>query len=147
MAGSREHGPSTGSASLSSALAQLGVTARADPHQLTRAYWRQARRLHPDVNSDPGAAAQFQALCSAYRLAREATVPRTPTSSPPRRRSPVVDVESSARRSSGWDPLAAVSAAAPRMGTGVWIVAGPVHVAPPRDADAALYGTSRDRRP
>jgi len=153
MTGSRQHGPSTASSSLSSAFARLGVTPGAEPHELTRAYWRQARRLHPDVNSDPGATAQFQALCSAYRLAFEATAQRTPTTSPTRRRSPgvdprpepAVDVASPVRRSSGWDRLAGMRAATPRAGTGVWLVAGPVHVAPPPDAD--LQQARRDRWP
>jgi hypothetical protein len=153
MTGSRKHGSSTASSSLSSALARLGVTAGAEPHELTRAYWRQARRLHPDVNPDPGATAQFQALCFAYRLAFEATSQRTPTTSPTRRRDPrvdprpepAVDGASPAPRSSGWDRPAGMSAAAPRAGTGVWLVAGPVHVAPPPDAD--LQPARRDRRP
>ncbi len=154
MSGSRPSGPSPAGAALARALAQLGVTAAADPHQLTRAYWRRARRLHPDVNSDPEAAEQFEALCAAYRLVLEARA-QGPSDSSLGRRSgagmvdprlaPVVCVETAGARSGALDFLAAVGAAATRPGTGVWLVAGPVHVDLSWDAD--MRRTWRDGQP
>src|SRR5690242_15131791 len=57
----------------------LGVGLDADATELTRAYWRQARRLHPDLSSDPRANEQFRALHAAYQLALQAALrPRPP---------------------------------------------------------------------
>jgi DnaJ-like protein len=130
--GDREHPPPE-QPTVRSARQLLGVAAEADASELTRAYWRQARRLHPDLSSDPEATEQFRALHAAYRLALLAAPdagssrpspplrppspgPLTPTSAgqpgPPRGRP-------------GWG--ASVSAAA-SPDNGVWVVAGPVHV-------------------
>ena len=84
----------------------LGVTPDASPDDLTRAYRRLARQIHPDVTDDPAAAEHFRALTAAYqRLLAAAAAPRP-------RRVPV-----SVRRvpRSARPPL----------------VAGPVHVQPP----------------
>jgi len=65
-------------AALLSASALLGVPADADLPELTSGYWRQARTLHPDRNSDPAATQQFQALNAAYRLMVDAVLQRPP---------------------------------------------------------------------
>ncbi len=44
----------------------LGVLPSATPKQIQHAYWDKARTLHPDVNPDPNALADFQALVEAY---------------------------------------------------------------------------------
>jgi hypothetical protein len=49
----------------------LGVPLDADSTQVVRAYRRRARTLHPDVNSEQDAAAQFSALSAAYRVLME----------------------------------------------------------------------------
>jgi len=92
----------------------LGVTPEASPGEVTRAYRRLARQIHPDVTDDPAAAEQFRALTAAYqRLLADAP--------PPSSRSVPILV----RRTQ--------SAARPPL------VAGPVHVQPPhprpREAD------------
>jgi molecular chaperone DnaJ len=46
--------------------ALLGVPPTASPAELRRAYRQRARRLHPDVNRAPDAAARFAALTEAY---------------------------------------------------------------------------------
>jgi len=85
------------------ARALLGVTADADAPELTRAYWRQARRLHPDLSTDPDATEQFRSLHAAYRLALQAAADARPSApSPPGQ-----------HQSWGADD-------------GVWVVAGPV---------------------
>ena len=52
----------------------LGVSPRATPAELLRAYRRRARDLHPDVRpDDPEASRRFQELSAAYEaLARQA---------------------------------------------------------------------------
>ena len=123
----------------------LGVAVDAKAPELTRAYWRQARQLHPDLSADPQATEHFRALHAAYRLALRAaslTPPSTPstpsTPSPPRAHegpwtadpeihaSPVVMVGGAARPdTSGWFTA---GNAATTADDGVWVVAGPVHV-------------------
>jgi curved DNA-binding protein len=46
----------------------LGVARDASPEEIQRAYRRQARRLHPDVNADPAAEEQFKELTAAYEV-------------------------------------------------------------------------------
>jgi len=92
----------------------LGVTPGASPGELTRAYRRLARRIHPDVTDDPAAAEQFRALTAAYQRLLAAAP------GPPSRSVPIL-----VRRTR--------SAARPPL------VAGPVHVQPlrphPREDD------------
>ncbi|MCW3493318.1 DnaJ C-terminal domain-containing protein [Microbacterium sp. SSM24] len=44
----------------------LGVSRDADQSEIQRAYRRLARKLHPDVNKDPGAEDKFKELSEAY---------------------------------------------------------------------------------
>ena len=46
--------------------ATLGLTPTASPAEIRRAYRERARRLHPDVNHAPDAAARFAMLTEAY---------------------------------------------------------------------------------
>ena len=46
--------------------ATLGIAPTASPAEIRRAYRERARRLHPDVNRAPDAAARFAALTEAY---------------------------------------------------------------------------------
>src|SRR2546423_5529093 len=46
--------------------ATLGLAPTASPAEIRRAYRERARRLHPDVNRAPDAAARFAALTEAY---------------------------------------------------------------------------------
>src|SRR3954463_6033480 len=46
--------------------ALLGVPANAELEDIRSAYRAAARRLHPDVNSHPGAARQFRDIAAAY---------------------------------------------------------------------------------
>jgi hypothetical protein len=118
---------------LEAAWALLGLAAGADRDQVTRAYRRLARATHPDVSPAPDAAARFSTVADAYRRAVEAagtgapgreeveaTVPRTPRA-----------------RWSGTG-FATVGAGVRPLGHpyrtgGAPIVAGPVHIQPPRD--------------
>ena len=84
----------------------LGLTPDASPEDLTRAYRRLARQIHPDVTDDPAAAEHFRALTAAYhRLLAAAAAPRPRSVPVPVRRT----------QPPGRPPL----------------VAGPVHVQPP----------------
>jgi DnaJ-domain-containing protein 1 len=63
----------------SAALALLGVDATADAEELTRAYHRLAREVHPDRCGSADAAEQFLRLREAYQLAAaSAAEPSTP---------------------------------------------------------------------
>jgi hypothetical protein len=72
----------------------LGVSGDSDHDEVARAYRRRARATHPDVSADPDAAAQFDAVSTAYRVladqpATEAPVmvtSREPAAPPPPRR-------------------------------------------------------------
>ncbi|MFI8593947.1 DnaJ C-terminal domain-containing protein [Microbacterium sp. NPDC078428] len=44
----------------------LGVSRDADQSEIQRAYRRLARKLHPDINKDPGAEDEFKELSEAY---------------------------------------------------------------------------------
>lgn len=119
MAGSGSHQLGLVGA-LRSARELLGVTADAEVRDVTRAYRRRARGLHPDRSADPEATQQFQALHAAYRLALAAALASTPPGTPP-------------GTSRGTPPDTAQATDAP-ADDGVWVVAGPVHVQPPRHA-------------
>lgn len=146
MAGSGSQQPGRVGA-LRSARELLGVTADAEVRDLRRAYRRRARGLHPDRNVDSEATQQFQALHAAYRLALAAALASTPpgtaqATDPPMARGsarPASAPTSGPRRvrlraggpAAGRDAFGGVTGAAD---DGVWVVAGPVHVQPPRHA-------------
>lgn len=46
----------------------LGVSRTASTDEIQRAYRKLARRLHPDVNSDPGAEERFKEVSEAYQV-------------------------------------------------------------------------------
>jgi curved DNA-binding protein CbpA len=46
----------------------LGIPADSAHDEVARAYRRRARATHPDVSADPDAAAQFDAVSTAYRV-------------------------------------------------------------------------------
>lgn len=46
----------------------LGVARTASADEIQRAYRKLARRLHPDVNSDPGAEERFKEISEAYQV-------------------------------------------------------------------------------
>lgn len=139
MRGSANQGPAPEAGAVRSARALLGVTADADAAELTRAYWRRARCLHPDLSSDPEATQQFQGLDAAYRLALEAAAqpPPPPTSEPAAEhgwttsRRPASPHHTAAPGTS--TSLASgvtTGGGTATRGDGVWVVAGPVHVRP-----------------
>lgn len=68
----------TGKLSLRDARALLGVAPTATRAQVTSAFRRQAKALHPDVNTIRSAATRFDALVAAYEVALPAT-PRETT--------------------------------------------------------------------
>lgn len=51
--------------------ATLGVAPDATPADLTKAYRRLARELHPDTNADPAAEDRFKAVSAAYEVLRD----------------------------------------------------------------------------
>jgi hypothetical protein len=147
--------PTGDAGALRRARALPEVPADADDVELTRAYWRQARRLHPDRSSDPQATQQFQALHDAYRLILDAA-PDAARHPPPRPSNQEATGESTAtvrmagttqvahdrsRRGRTRPPQPATPpVSAPGLsgsGDGVWVVAGPVHVRAPLRPDAA----------
>jgi len=46
----------------------LGVERSATPEEIKRAYRRLARKLHPDVNPDPGSQEEFKVVTAAYEV-------------------------------------------------------------------------------
>jgi molecular chaperone DnaJ len=50
----------------------LGISRNADQDEIKRAYRRQARKYHPDVNKDPGAEEIFKEINKAYEVLSEA---------------------------------------------------------------------------
>jgi hypothetical protein len=131
---------------LHSAWALLGVTDDADVPELTRAYRRRARGLHPDRSSDPQATQQFQALHTAYRLALDAAIHTSaPAADSSRRRdgswpaAPEASMTARGMASSGVgaspDHRSSVGRATQGPDDGVWVVAGPVVVRPPAPTD------------
>ncbi|MET0916083.1 MAG: J domain-containing protein [Jiangellaceae bacterium] len=116
-------------AAVRNARALLGVPADADLPEITRAYWRQARTLHPDRNSDPEATQQFQALNAAYRLMVDSVLHRPPAAVVPPHEPPA--------------PRMARPTAGGR--DGVWMMAGPVHVQPARRSDTTARNPAGER--
>jgi hypothetical protein len=107
------------------------VSVDTDVTDLTRAYWRRARALHPDRSSDPEATQQFQALHAAYRLLVEAAL-QSPAAAVAPARAGTGDHESTDRASSRSrqpSPIR-VTRRPDAADDGVWVVAGPVHVHP-----------------
>ena len=51
--------------------AVLGVRTDASPEEIKRAYRKQARDLHPDVNPDPDAQERFKQVAAAYEVLRD----------------------------------------------------------------------------
>lgn len=47
--------------------AVLGVSSGASPKAIQFAFWKAARRLHPDVNPDPNALEQYKEVVEAYQ--------------------------------------------------------------------------------
>jgi hypothetical protein len=108
----------------------LGVAPEADAPELTRAYWRQARLLHPDLSTDPEATEQFRALNAAYRLAVQAAPQARPSASSP---APAHGSPGEATPTSAGPPGRPVGShgwitTAASQDSGVWVVAGPVHI-------------------
>jgi hypothetical protein len=158
-------------AALQSARSLLGVPADADLPELTRAYWRQARTLHPDRNSNPEATQQFQNLNAAYRLIVDSLQHRPPAAvvPPPAPRAPRMarpttggresadPASSRSQRSSPThvtrSPHASTASTGPRpfrpvvsaTDDGVWVMAGPVHVQPPRQPDTTTRNPAGER--
>jgi len=50
----------------------LGVSREASQKDIERAYRKQARKLHPDVNKSPDAEARFKELAEAYEVLKDA---------------------------------------------------------------------------
>ncbi|MBO0845361.1 MAG: DnaJ domain-containing protein [Nocardioides sp.] len=127
------HEPRARDGSVRAARALLGVTADADPPQVARAYRRQARHLHPDISLEPDATERFWALQAAYHLALDAAqpnAPQAPAAPPPvaarvEHRDPTVVLDTTQTRGV---PVSTD----PGRRHGAWVVAGPVHVRPPR---------------
>jgi DnaJ domain len=126
----------------------LGVPADAEASELTRAYWRRARLLHPDLSPDPLATEQFRTLHAAYQLALRALQhhslsgpgshgrrdePRPPAPSTPR-------TDRAPAPPPGWT-AATLTTTSPS--SEVWVVAGPVHVRPTRRPDPAQSSDER----
>ncbi|HLX51343.1 MAG TPA: J domain-containing protein [Streptosporangiaceae bacterium] len=109
----------------------LGVSRDASAAEITRAYHRRARALHPDTH--PGLAgepARFRELEEAYRVLhdparraaydRELRPPAPSPAAPPRRPAPA-----------WWGPSGWPAARPPGWPAGAMLWAGPVQVIPP----------------
>ena len=138
--------------SVRSARERLGVAADADASQLTRAYRRQARRLHPDISLEPDATEQFWTLQVAYQIALDAArSDLRPRSGVPPAKAPT-EVERVERRGRtvvlGNPPRGGVPSVTWLKREGVdWVAAGPVHVQPPHRSDQGPTATSSGTRP
>lgn len=152
MRGSGNQGPAPEAGAVRSARALLGVTADADAAELTRAYWRRARCLHPDLSSDPEATQRFQGLDAAYRLALEAAAPPPPPTSDsaaehgwtkPRRPASPAHAAAPGTSTSLADWVT-IGGGTPTRGDGVWVVAGPVRVRPSSHSET---GSAREEQP
>jgi hypothetical protein len=127
----------------------LGLPLGSDREAVARAYRRLARATHPDVSADPKASDQFATLTAAYRLASE--VPRPDAHTAPDMTGWRTPSTASEAESLGDDWAAAGWAfrggwpmrTAPSVPARSWqcppIIAGPVHVRPPR-SDAGGEG-------
>jgi curved DNA-binding protein len=102
-----------GNISLRAALAVLGLEPGADRDAATEAYRRLAKAHHPDVSPDADAAEQFAAIAAAYQQVLAA---------PPGRVEGEPGRRPARSRPIRWQE---------QVG-GPVIVAGPVHVEPPR---------------
>ena len=49
----------------------LGVPRDASPEDVQKAYKKRARKLHPDVNKEPGAEDRFKELGEAYEVLKD----------------------------------------------------------------------------
>lgn len=124
---------------LQAAWAVLGLAADADRDQVTRAYHRLALSTHPDVSPRPDAAARFAAVTNAYRRVIEAaggsltgqgTDTRTSRQPPSSRGTAPALTEELV-----WIDVSAPMVHAQFGANSVPIVAGPVRVQPPSDAE------------
>lgn len=119
------------SQSIQEAMELLGVTADSDPAAVARAYRRLARATHPDVSSQPDAAARFAAVTTAYRqlAARATSAPIAASGHGPR--PAAAPTPSATGTRNAWPRFGMpFSPAWPVDGT--TIVVGPVMVQPPR---------------
>ncbi len=148
MSARRRPDPPAGPRDVRRARELLGVPAEADGPTLARAYHRLARRLHPDLSTDPEATERFRSLNAAYQVALGALLaPPPPAARTHAEPAPAATPEPSEARH------APAGHAGPRWGTstgaptddGVWVVAGPVRIQAPGSSDArgAFDGAAR----
>jgi DnaJ-like protein len=105
------------SSTLLAALDILGLGVEADRGQITAAYRRLAKATHPDLCSDPEAAARFGVVAAAYHRAVSAQGARQAATSP------------TVRPTIPGDPVAAQASTVLRWPR-VVVAVGPVHVQP-----------------
>ena len=125
------------------ALAALGLAPDATPAEVTSAYRRLARAVHPDRSAHDDAGARFALLAEAYRTARQvarqvegAAAPHTAPHAAPHAaadRAP----EPPGARAAAPRPATAATASTPP------IVVGPVHVTPTGTSTSAHRPTRR----